>query len=91
MTPNRCDGEQGGIVTKERLLALVLTGQPLKRADGGEYQAKPLELYLARFISQKLITVGEAIGNQWHIRPQFNEWLMGFPIGWTDLEDAATQ
>jgi hypothetical protein len=24
------------------------------------------------------------------LNPQFVEWLMGFPIGWTDLEDSAT-
>ena len=30
---------------------------------------------------------GERIGS---LNPTWVEWLMGFPIGWTDLEDSAT-
>ena len=26
-----------------------------------------------------------------HLNPTWVEWLMGFPLGWTDLEDSATQ
>jgi hypothetical protein len=25
------------------------------------------------------------------LNPQWVEWLMGFPLGWTDLEDLETQ
>ena len=25
------------------------------------------------------------------LNPMWVEWLMGFPLGWTDLEDSATQ
>lgn len=25
-----------------------------------------------------------------HLNPQWVEWLMGFPAGWTDLEDSGT-
>jgi hypothetical protein len=26
-------------------------------------------------------------GNNGHLNPTWVEWLMGFPLGWTDLED----
>ena len=28
----------------------------------------------------------ETIGNNAKLHPQFVEWMMGFPIGWTDLD-----
>jgi len=28
----------------------------------------------------------ETIGNDMRLNPQFVEWMMGFPTGWTDLE-----
>jgi hypothetical protein len=31
----------------------------------------------------------QAVGGQ--LNPQWVEWLMGFPLGWTDLEDLVTQ
>jgi hypothetical protein len=34
------------------------------------------------------ITNPEAIGGQ--MNPQWVEWLMGFPLEWTDLEDSET-
>lgn len=30
-------------------------------------------------------------GNGGKLNPQWVEWLMGFPLGWTDLEDSGTQ
>lgn len=30
-------------------------------------------------------------GNSGQLNPQWVEWLMGFPNGWTDLEDSETQ
>jgi hypothetical protein len=30
-----------------------------------------------------------AIGGK--LNPTWVEWLMGFPLGWTDLEESATQ
>lgn len=30
------------------------------------------------------------IGKAYWCRPEFSEWLMGFPLGWTDLKPAAT-
>jgi hypothetical protein len=32
---------------------------------------------------------GEVVGGQ--LNPMWVEWLMGFPLGWTDLEDSETQ
>jgi DNA (cytosine-5)-methyltransferase 1 len=34
-------------------------------------------------------TLATKAGGQ--LNPQWVEWLMGFPIGWTDLEDSETQ
>jgi hypothetical protein len=33
--------------------------------------------------------LGEVVGGQ--LNPMWVEWLMGFPLGWTDLEDSETQ
>ncbi len=88
MTPNHCDGDQGGIVIKERLGALVKTGSPLKRKDGGEYQVKPVELYLAREIVSGRMTFDQAMSGEWIINPRFYEWLMGLKIGYSELKDA---
>jgi hypothetical protein len=30
-------------------------------------------------------------GNGGKLNPKWVEWLMGFPLGWTDLEDSETQ
>ena len=32
-----------------------------------------------------------AVGNGGRLNPTWVEWLMGFPLGWTDLEDSETQ
>jgi hypothetical protein len=29
-------------------------------------------------------------GDSGALNPQWVEWLMGFPVGWTDLGDSAT-
>jgi hypothetical protein len=34
-------------------------------------------------------SLSEASGGS--LNPQWVEWLMGFPLGWTDLEDLETQ
>jgi DNA (cytosine-5)-methyltransferase 1 len=38
----------------------------------------------------KNIDLGVLIGGG-SLNPMWVEWLMGFPSGWTDLEDSATQ
>jgi len=63
-----------------------------------------LEEYVARFptptatdsikggnVSQRPGAMGlsETLGGK--LNPQWVEWLMGFPVGWTDLEDSETQ
>ncbi len=35
--------------------------------------------------------VNETSGNGGKLNPTWVEWLMGFPLGWTDLEDSETQ
>ena len=32
------------------------------------------------------VTKEQAIGSGMRLHPQFVEWMMGFPIGWTDIE-----
>jgi DNA (cytosine-5)-methyltransferase 1 len=34
---------------------------------------------------------GMSAGNGGKLNPTWVEWLMGFPLGWTDLEDSETQ
>ena len=34
------------------------------------------------------VSLHDQIGGQ--LNPMFVEWLMGFPLGWTDLEGSAT-
>lgn len=38
--------------------------------------------------SRHSVNLPSAVGGQ--LNPTFVEWLMGFPIGWTDLEDSET-
>ncbi len=44
---------------------------------------------------QRRAAIGEQINLSMAVTGQLNpewvEWLMGFPLGWTDLEDSATQ
>ena len=47
-TPNASDGQQGAVLTEERLTALIETGRPARRKDGGEYHTKLLEMVIAR-------------------------------------------
>jgi hypothetical protein len=42
-----------------------------------------------RYGKRQTDTLGRAVGGK--LNPQWVEWLMGFPVGWTDLEDSATQ
>lgn len=35
------------------------------------------------------VGLNDQVGGQ--LNPQWVEWLMGYPSGWTDLEDSATQ
>jgi len=47
-TPNASDGAQGAVTTPERMIALIETGRPAKRKDGGEYQVKLQEMVVVR-------------------------------------------
>jgi hypothetical protein len=42
------------------------------------------EKYSSRIVQAVALAEPTAIG---YLNPEWVEWLMGFPIGWTDLED----
>ena len=80
-TPRASDGEKGG---RGDLLAIVRTGKP----SGRKYWPTPT-------VADALggpgssgrdggLNLRTAVGGQ--LNPQWTEWLMGFPPGWTDCE-----
>lgn len=129
-TPTSADASMGSIITKDRFSALVETGKPATRKDGGEYGVGLLEMVLAR----QMFATPTATANQlapsmqkhpgcramWptptahnakecnapaeqtrntptlaaqaggKLNPPWVEWLMGWPIGWTDCEPLET-
>ena len=44
-----------------------------------------------RFMGLVAAVNGQESQRTGKLNPMWVEWLMGFPIGWTDLEDSATQ
>lgn len=49
--------------------------------------------FMVRFKTDNRARIGGEIPNpidEMHLNPNFTEWLMGFPIGWTELRDAET-
>jgi hypothetical protein len=51
--------------------------------NGGSGARKKLEKMVGREVQLQMS------GGQ--LNPMWVEWLMGFPLGWTDLEDSETQ
>lgn len=47
-TPRAADASMGSVIVEDRLLALVETGKPATRKDGGEYQVGLREMVAAR-------------------------------------------
>lgn len=41
-----------------------------------------------RLSREQQVRLSEVVGGP--VNPEWTEWLMGFPPGWTDLEDSAT-
>jgi len=68
---------------KGSLPAVVAAMLPTPRChDAREYGASPSEQ--ARHTPSLTCQVAGAAGS---LHPQFVEWMMGFPPGWTDLDD----
>ena len=59
-----------------------------KRLANGEPYLGKLEQAMAKYLEEKSQT--GAAGNGGKLNPRWVEWLMGFPPGWTDLEDSET-
>lgn len=78
-TPKAMDGERGG---RGDLWAMVRTGRGSRRRDWPTPTARD---WKGPGFSGQL--PNEAGG---HLNPMWVEWLMGFPLGWTDLGDSAT-
>jgi hypothetical protein len=58
---------------------------PTPAAQDGKNSTLPPSQRDRDSVPGAMIRSGEAQGGQ--LNPQFVEWLMGFPIGWTDLKD----
>lgn len=96
-TPKATDGERGG---RGDLLSMVRAGQTSRRRDrllptplakdgargGGLTDAARLR---RESNSRTGLSLPEEIGGP--LNPMWVEWLMGFPAGWTDLEDSETR
>ena len=91
-TDHRHQYSQGG----RPLLHMLLKGLPTPNASNykhnpltpgrhtGKHQ-KCLNSVLGQmYLQQTNQTLEEAIGKQLRVHPHFVEWMMGFPIGWTD-------
>lgn len=86
-TPRSTDSSHGGRITPRssreggNLIEALSARMPTPRADlrdncGGTNSRRSAK------------AAGTYIGRQ--LNPEFVEYLMGFPIGWSDLEDSAT-
>lgn len=87
-TPKATDGERGGrgrLLEVIRKSGLVSTPRASRR---GAYKdgRKPRKEGGCRSLEEDVAALGES-GS---LNPAWVEWLMGFPIGWTDLEDSET-
>jgi DNA (cytosine-5)-methyltransferase 1 len=83
---------QNGTPYKARLVEAVAqyptpTYGKLAGGTGGFNQIE--ELYLSEQITLEEKKAMQA-GNGGKLNPMWVEWLMGFPLGWTDLEDLET-
>jgi DNA (cytosine-5)-methyltransferase 1 len=83
---------QNGTPYKARLVEAVAqyptpTYGKLAGGTGGFNQIE--ELYLSEQITLEEKKAMQA-GNGGKLNPMWVEWLMGFPLGWTDLEDSET-
>jgi len=67
---------------KDIVLLPTPTGQDAEN-DGGDSQYDRNSLPLNAIVKEK--------GASGSLNPQFVEWLMGFPQGWTDIEDESQQ
>lgn len=98
-TPKASDGERGG---RGELLALVRGkktrqmwptpeasdgsgGRVSKELGGKRPSGAKRSITLATAVKHKTPDAGTG-----QLNPQWVEWLMGFPIGWTDLGDSET-
>ena len=83
-TPRSAGGERGG---RGDLLAVARTGKQSRRKTWRTPNASDWKNRGRRGKGQQ-IQLQTQTGGQ--LNPQWVEWLMGFPDGWTDLEDLET-
>lgn len=89
-TPRANDAEKRGQIANDprnglpaAVLWPTMTANTAKNtSDGINFQKRAEKKYL-----DGVIAMSEGSGR---LNPAWVEWLMGYPIGWTDLEDSAT-
>lgn len=82
-TPRASDGERGG---RGDLLAMVRTGQSSRRRDWPTPTAR--DAGRGKGWEGPGRPLSEAVGGP--LNPTWVEWLLGLPMGWTDLELSVT-
>jgi hypothetical protein len=87
-TPTATDATHGGRVTERKarnggnlVEAVSMRLLPTPTAHLAKETGAPSES------SRNSPTLGMATGAGGSLHPQFVEWMMGFPKGWTDLDD----
>jgi DNA (cytosine-5)-methyltransferase 1 len=90
-TPTASDWKGRGPNSKQQGLSEVVKyPTPLASGGGGTGHWNKIEnLYLDGQLTYEEKMAMQA-GNGGRLNPTWVEWLMGFPTGWTDLEDSAT-
>jgi DNA (cytosine-5)-methyltransferase 1 len=90
-TPTASDWKGRGPNSKQQGLSEVVKyPTPLASGGGGTGHWNKIEnLYLDGQVTYEEKMAMQA-GNGGRLNPTWVEWLMGFPTGWTDLEDLGT-
>jgi hypothetical protein len=88
MNPNANTKQWGGV---NSLGGMAVTGKwPTPTARLGAQRGAQAKRYSDPKRSNDLDDAVAARGIGGQLNPEWVEWLMGFPAGWTDLEDSGT-
>jgi DNA (cytosine-5)-methyltransferase 1 len=83
---------RNGLIYKQRLEEAVALYPTMSASGMGNTGSRQI---LQRRVESGDMTETElkamSAGNGGRLNPTWVEWLMGFPLGWTDLEDSETQ
>jgi hypothetical protein len=97
-TPTASEAEKAGLFKKGQMGNSLVTkakrGELFPTPTAREPNDVGLNLDRGRYSNDTLtrkVSNQEGLENGGRLNPQWVEWLMGWPIGWTDSEDAVTE